>query len=286
MPLKQLYPFCSAYSRGLREHRALPSQQGNGLHTSPDWFSLSFWLKLSCLKSIPASLLRVPFPVRREDCMGPSSCPGAAGGAVPAQRMQRHCSKGVSLAPTGHVLCQLLPLAPELHPTTQICAPSEQRTLQGSLCPYGAVCGSCPSRRCPCRGSWSGSGPASLHALQADEELGSTAPGLQQPEAGPACRWEPPTFQYLPQRHLGFVNGRLAVLVGNADQGPVTHKVLRKEKASTHSCCPFLSPFLHTQPPACPCCTQPHAICCAPNSSLHPGAALTSATVSCPQKQA
>ena len=36
-----------------------------GLHTSPDWFSLSFWLKLSCLKSIPASLLRVPFPVRK-----------------------------------------------------------------------------------------------------------------------------------------------------------------------------------------------------------------------------
>lgn len=36
-----------------------------GLRTSPDWFSLSFWLKLSCLKSIPASLLRVPFPVRK-----------------------------------------------------------------------------------------------------------------------------------------------------------------------------------------------------------------------------
>lgn len=30
--------------------------------TSPDWFSFSFWLRLSCLKSIPASLFRVPFP--------------------------------------------------------------------------------------------------------------------------------------------------------------------------------------------------------------------------------
>lgn len=57
--------------------------------------------------------------------------------------MQRHCSKGVSLAPTGHVLCQLLPLAPELHPTTQICAPSE-------LCREASVLtGPCAGRALP-----------------------------------------------------------------------------------------------------------------------------------------
>lgn len=32
--------------------------------TSPDWFSLSLWPRLSCRKSIPASLFRVPLPTR------------------------------------------------------------------------------------------------------------------------------------------------------------------------------------------------------------------------------
>lgn len=57
--------------------------------------------------------------------------------------------------------------------------------------------------------------------------------GLQrEPEPGCGSGWDPPTFQDLSQRRLGFVDGRLAVFVGNADQGPVAHQVLKEGKGS------------------------------------------------------
>lgn len=44
------------------------------MHTSPEWFSLSLWPRFSCLKSMPASLFRVPFPASTEGESG-KSCP-------------------------------------------------------------------------------------------------------------------------------------------------------------------------------------------------------------------
>lgn len=88
--------------------------------TSPDWFSLSFWLRMSCLKSIPASLLRVPFPVGNG---GDGACgcgtfpPALPREHSPAQRQSfgltwaRACGplpKGVLIGDLGEALPQLL----------------------------------------------------------------------------------------------------------------------------------------------------------------------------------
>lgn len=177
-------------SQGLR--CSCLSYGGNNLRTSPEWFSLSFWLKLSCLKSIPASLLRVPFPVRKGEAqpvaMGPSSCCslGPQRAAVSAWSRHCSCSEGISPSPPSHVKLKPLPLALSALPQRAV-PPRISTPHWGKLCPYGAVCGSCPSRRCPCRGSWSGSGPASRHALERDKALGSTSRILQLLSTGAAA---------------------------------------------------------------------------------------------------
>lgn len=48
--------------------------------TSPEWFSLSFVKKLSCLKSMPECLFRVPFP-EGAGRSGPQLPPGPGPGA-------------------------------------------------------------------------------------------------------------------------------------------------------------------------------------------------------------
>lgn len=112
------------------------SYGGNDLHTSPDWFSLSFWLKLSCLKSIPASLLRVPFPVRKGEAqsmaVGPSSCCslGPQRAAVPAWSRHCSCSEGIFPLPTEPREVETAAPGP-VCPTTEICAPTDQHAPLG-----------------------------------------------------------------------------------------------------------------------------------------------------------
>lgn len=102
--------------------------------------------------------------------------------------------------------------------------------------------------------------------------------------------WEPPTFQDLPQWRLGFVDGCLAIFVSNADQGPIAHQVLREEKESIYTvCCPLLSLFVQTQPPASSLLAPPQPPSTPPSPwapACVPVLPLTSATWSCPQKQA
>lgn len=96
-------------------------------------------------------------------------------------------------------------------------------------------CGWSPSRMCPCMEFGSGSGPSSLPALEkravSRSQLwrgGRGRAGTRQEGAG---RGRGQTSEQLSQGCLGFVHRHLSVLVTDADEGPVSHQVLRSKVA-------------------------------------------------------